>query len=743
VERVVYQHPESDFCILRVKLDKGFEAPGEALFQSARTTAVGRWTEPREKERVRLTGRWVEHRTHGLQFEFATVEDLPPSDKAGLVRYLSSSAFQGVGEKLATRIVDKLGEETLERIADEPSALDGIRGLTAAVAERVARTVSERFKSHHVQAYLRGIGLGPLQALSVVEALGESCDTLLAADPYRLAEVPGLGFATADRTAQQQGIVRDDPRRVAAAARHSLDAASNDGHSLQTVRDLSERIHELIGEVPSAAIYQALAALESRDAIACARELEQDELDELGGEDEGARYPDTLRVYLPWHITCERGVATNLQCLLAVGDAEPLADAAKLAKAEAAISIALHETQREAVLTLLSSPVALLTGGPGVGKTTIVQLVVGLAEAHGRKVMLASPTGRAAKRLSEATGREAKTVHRLLGWRPGEGFEHDYDNPLEADIVIVDEVSMLDLLLAHALLKAVQPPTRLIMVGDPDQLPSVGAGNVLADLLRSGDIPTARLTHIFRQAEGSLIVRNAHRVLSGELPQLPEKGDRGADFYWFPAEDPAACAERVEEVVTRRIPETFGLDWVKDVQVIVPMYRGECGVDALNERLRQSRDLGGRELQRGPYAYRVGDRVMQIKNDYERVVFNGDMGFVSNISSDGKLTVEYPEQDVVYSGGDLNELRPAYAITVHRSQGSEFPAVVLPLTTQHHVMLQRNLFYTAMTRARRLVVLVGSQRALSRAVENTQRTLRDSALVERLRRELERNAPPS
>ncbi len=728
VECVTYHNEETLYTVLKVYPDDGYEAPDGAREPlSGRITAVGKLPRVDSGMHVELIGNWTEHKAHGPQFQLDHAEVLPPADDKGLIKYLASNAFKGIGEVTAARIVEKLGSNALERMLKEPEMLDGVAGLRADTRAALLETVHAQLGSHRTHAFLRGLGLGPWQTGAVIQKLGPGCEEELRANPYVLASrVRGIGFGTADSIAKKLGMEDADPRRLQAALHFAMTTAARDGHTMQVKPRLFDRARELIGNVGESELEDALHELASRE------ELTLDSRRRVGDEEDD----EEILCYLPYLYTSEKRLASNLSALAQHG-AEAIANESELAKAEQAAEIDLHETQREAVLGLLAKPLGILTGGPGVGKTTIVQLLVTLALEKKYTVMLASPTGRAAKRLAEATGRDATTIHRMLGFDPQDGgFAHDAARPLEADIIIVDEISMLDVVLAHHLVQAIGPPTRLILVGDPDQLPSVGAGNVLSDLLGSGVIPEFRLTHIYRQAEGSLIVRNAHRILTGERPELPPRGDRDSDFYFFQAEEADDCAARLVDVVSKRIPETFGFDWMEDVQVIAPMYRGSCGVDTLNRMLREAQGIGGKEIRRGERIWRIGDRVIHTRNDYEKEIFNGDMGRIVEIYDNGGLKVEFPDREPVpYTTGELGDLQPAYAITVHRSQGSEYPVVVFPLVTQHYMMLQRHLLYTAITRARQLVVLVGSPRALDMALSNAEQRERESALGQRLRAE--------
>jgi exodeoxyribonuclease V alpha subunit len=726
LETVTYHDPTSLYSVLRLAPEPGTHVPTEGtLFAPGRVTAVGRAASPTEGTRVRLSGRWGRHATHGAQFEFVLLEVVPPTDEAGLVRYLSSKAFEGIGRTIAERIVERLGKEALEAIRKDPTTLEGVKGLRPEVASRLAKQLVEDAQLHATNGFLARHGLGPLTTQAVVARLGPACEEQIQANPFALMRVPTVGFATADKVALSLGLAVDDPRRLRAVLAHVLDKATQEGHVYLPLGRLLERAMALLsGSASRTAFLAALSELEGTRMLT----LDRDAL-----PSDTPPFAEDVPCYLPGLYDAEVSLARGIERLLTAG-AAPLADERLLAEAEAAARITLHTHQRDAVLKLLASPVALLTGGPGVGKTTIVRLVANLAAAAGTDVLLASPTGRAAKRLTEATGRDASTIHRLLRYDAETGgFVHGREKPLAPALLVIDEVSMLDVALARRLVDAVQAPSRLVLVGDPDQLPAVGPGSVLADLLASGRVPTARLTQVFRQDERSLIVSNAHLVLEGREPRFPPRGVTDSDFYFFPVEEGGeAIAERLVDVVTRRIPQSFGIDWAEDVQVLAPMYKGPAGVDALNERLRAHLPT---DVFDAASRFRKGDRVVQTRNDYEREVFNGDLGRVLRIDGDGTVFVRFSDKEVGYKRGDQADLQSAFAMTVHRSQGGEFPAVVFPLTMQHAHMLQRNLFYTAITRAKRLVVLVGERRALRAAVENAWQARRFSRLDERLRRQ--------
>lgn len=717
IEIVTYHAEDSSYTVLKIMPERAYGDPEDLI--PGRVSAVGGMTGPAEGMRLRLFGEWTSHRMHGRQFKFTRTEVLTPADKRGLVKYLSSKAFKGIGETLAERIVDKLGLNALDIIRDTPLKLDGIKGLQGAVREDLIETVQTAFLTHKLRAFLTSLELNLWQIEAVAKKYGPDCEEQLRSNPYLLSTgITGIAFRTADRAARSLGLEPDAPARIEAALVYLLDQAAGGGHTMQPEENLFASARELLGEVAqNGPLSDALALLIARREVILEEDLRE----------------GVALVYLPMYESCERLLAANLGSLSSC-DTDALATEAGLSAVEANADLVLHPDQRAAILGMLAVPVGVLTGGPGVGKTTVLKLVVELAKSAGQQVILCSPTGRAAKRMAEATGYEAATVHRTLRYDPMErSFTHNDEKPLEAGLIIIDEVSMLDVVIAHALVKAVAHGTRLLFVGDPNQLPSVAAGNVLADLLNSNCIPTWRLTQIFRQSETSRIVSNAHLILAGEFPVLPRAGEPKTDFYFFPVEGETESAQRLVDVVTDRIPTTFGLDWTRDVQVLAPMYKGECGVDNINELLREHLPEKGYELNYRDRTWREGDRVIHTKNDYEREVFNGDMGFVKSVNNDGSgLVVDYPEQDLFYEPDQLGDLRPAFAITVHRSQGSEYPCVVIPLVMRHYLMLQRHLFYTAITRAKALVVLVGSERALEVAIGNASQSLRMSGLSDRL-----------
>ncbi len=733
IERITFHSEESRWTVLRLRTEK--PAPGQqasVLFDPV-VTAVGETPRPSEGLTVRLLGRWTQHKVHGSQFEFESLEMRPPRDDAGLIKYLSSETFSGVGITIATRIVEKLGADTLERIRTEQGALNGIQGLSIPVAEELVEAIRVETGTHELHAFLLGLGLGAWQVQAVVDRYGTEVEQKLRRDPYLLSiGVTGIGFLTADRVAQKLGLSPDSLERRRAGLLHVLRKAVSDGDSFLPTEDLVARTRELLArDFSDASLVEALEGLRRMDELV----LDEHGEDGAGTEPVAARVEalPLLRAWTPVTYACESGLARALAKLLAAGRPKPWATSEDVQNHERTVGLHLDDRQRDAVLGLLSHPVGVLTGGPGVGKTTVMRWVVDLARRSGARVLLASPTGRAAKRLAEATGFEASTVHRLLGSSPGNrNFAHDPEKPLQADLVVVDEVSMLDLALAYSLVKAVTPPTRLVLIGDPDQLPSVAAGNVLADLLASHRIPTWRLSKIFRQALTSRIVTNAHRVLEGQPPRFAPQGEP-SDFFLFSTNGEAQSSERLIEVVTERIPKTFDLDWIHDVQVLAPMYRGACGVDELNERLRERIPGRPRTLELRGRTWRIGDRVIHTRNDYEREVFNGDMGHIAEFDRDQQgLLVQFPERKLHYESGELSDLQPAFAITVHRSQGGEFPCVVLPVVSQHYVMLQRHLFYTAITRAKKLCVLVGEKRAIEMAIANDSGNQRKSGLAARL-----------
>ena len=716
VERFTYRDADSGFAVVRFQ-------PSDPPLPSI--GAVGTLAHLVEGQQVTLTGKEVEDRRFGRQIRVDAVEVATPTTVEGIRAYLSSKLVKGVGPATADRILAHFGARTLEVIECEPERLAEVEGLGAKRIEQLTEAIRSQRDVQDVMVFLQGHGLGPALATRIVKRLGAGAASRIQADPYRLVDdVIGVGFQTADRLARSLGIDAEAPSRLRAGLEFLLaQAATRDGHCFLPRDDLVQSTATLL-QTNSETVAAAL------DELLTKRRVLAEPADTVATESDPI-YP--LRLH-----QAECGVAGLLDDLLDRGRKHPLPvkpDGAVEWFSERA-GFALPEGQQRALQTALTSPVTVVTGGPGVGKTTIVRGLVEILGAKGLRVALAAPTGRAAKRMEESTGLSARTIHRLLEFHPGTGrFQRIEDAPIEADMVVVDETSMLDVQLAHDLMRAIDSRTKLVFVGDVDQLPAVGPGQVLHDLIESRRLPVVRLTEVFRQVGGetSGIVRAAHSILDGKVPD--SGADSDSDFFYVETPDSLTTRQAIETMLTQRIPKAFGMDPVRDVQVLCPMYRGEAGADTLNSRLQNLLNPDQLELERAGKHFRVGDKVMQVRNDYDLDVHNGDTGFIVRIDKVlGSLEVDFSGRRVEYAAGDIDQLVPAYAITVHRAQGSEYPAVVIPLVGEHFLMLRRALLYTALTRGKRLVVLVGTRNALERAVASADEQRRNTGLASRLRR---------
>ncbi len=744
IERITYHNEENGYTVAQLTPDGA----------SYTVTVVGNMLGINVGESVAITGVWAAHPQYGRQFKADTVRTVLPATIAGLEKYLGSGLIKGVGPVTAKRIVRKFGLDTLRMIEDEPARLREVLGVGRVRADLIARAWAEQQKIKEVMLFLQSHNVSTGLAVRIYKQYGDDAVPIVQTDPYRLArEVYGIGFITADKIARELGISHDAPERVAAGIGYVLGQAAAEGNVYLPAAELTTRSAELLGVTPA----QAEAGIR---ALKEAEEVWVEEPTPAAAP----RLAEERPVYLIPFYRGEIGVTNRLRRLTEAREDRLTTFRAfdwpaAFAVLQAQNRMPLTPKQMVAVQAALTHRLTVLTGGPGTGKTTTVRSILRLAEAAGARVLLASPTGRAAKRLTETTDRPAKTIHRLLEFKPAEGmtFQRNEENPLEADLIIVDEASMLDLLLTNHLLKAIPPGAHLLLVGDIDQLPSVGAGNVLEDVIAAIELEVkakvkvegvsasastsaltsacsvVRLDTIFRQPEGSYIITNAHRINRGEMPILDNK--TALDFFLFKEEDPAAAADLVVELAQERIPRKFGLK-PEQIQVLSPMHRGEVGVAALNARLQAALNppaTGKAERIVGGRAFREGDRMMQIRNNYDKDVFNGDMGQVMRIDLENQIVdVRLDDRGVTYDFLELDELVHAYAVSVHKAQGSEFPAVVIPLLPTHYMMLQRNLLYTAVTRAQKLVVLVGSPRAIGIAIKNDRAKERHSGLAERL-----------
>jgi len=715
LDYVTYHNEDSGFTIARFIR----EDTGEPI------TVVGTISARNVGETLEIRGQWTKHERYGNQFRVIEYRPVLPTSAEGIKRYLGSGLIKGLGPVTAERIVATFGDQTLDVIDTHPERLREVERLGPKRVRQIREAWEEQRGVRDVVIFLQQHGIGTSQSHRIWRQYGGDSVAIVRHNPYRLAEdIRGIGFRTADQIAQKVGIANDDPRRLAAGLAYVVSRATEQGHTYLPVDTLTDNAVENLG-VDAEIVTKALEDV-----------VQSGNLIRRTGADA------TERIFLPEYDEAEREIAERLVALLQARRAESAASEqsaeAIIAKIEARTRVEYAPKQREAILAALVEGVLVMTGGPGTGKTTTVRGIIGELTRRRTSLALCAPTGRAAKRLSEVTGVEARTIHRMLGWQPERGaFQHDADFPLPEDALLVDEASMIDTMLFRDVLRALKPGARLVLVGDSDQLPSVGPGEVLRNIIDSGVVPVVRLDTVFRQASESHIITNAHRINRGVIPSL--KNERDGDFFFLSEDDPEAAANLIVDLVQRRLPDGYGVDPVRDIQVLAPMYRGDTGANELNARLQDALNPNGQAITRGQHQFRVGDKVIVTRNNYQKNVFNGDIGRIVGVDTDeGKLMIDMNiggegALHVTYDFDELDELTLAYAISVHRSQGSEFPFVVMPITTQHYMMLQRNVVYTAVTRAKRLMVLVGSKRALALAVKNVVVADRFTALTERLR----------
>ena len=711
VERVTFFSPETRYTVARLRVTDS----------NRPITIIGTTAGLHPGEKLKVTGSWQEHPRYGQQLKIETLETCLPASVDGISAYLASGLIAGIGPKTAKRLVDHFQENTLAVLDTAPGRLSEAPG----VGEKIAGRIADAWRAHHglrhVMTFLQDHGVTLAHASRIYDLYGDTAAECLSADPYVLADDwPGTGFVIADAIARHMGTPADDPKRIAACLNHTLERFVADGHVYVPDEELVLKCHAVFGIDPVTA-HGALAQMAQNQILVIEPPVK------IG--DPGAVFPVRLH-------EAETRLANRIKTLRGIPSSIP--DPGKnFIRTQIVSRLAIQPSAEQlAVLeSVLNHKVAIIAGGPGTGKTTLIRSISELCRSLKLKLALAAPTGRAARRLAAVTGREAFTVHRLLGFNPHEELpEKDRDDPVEADVIVVDEASMVDTMLMHYLAEAVPLMSTLILVGDAHQLPSVGPGNVLEDMIASQTIQTFELTEIFRQAMESAIVRNAHRVRQGQAPALPaaENGDDLGDFYFIERQHPDTAVETIVDLCTRMIPRNFNLDPAADIQVLTPMHKGQAGTINLNRVLQARLNPAAAETA-GVSIFRPGDKVIHTKNNYVKEVFNGDIGIVVDVDKRAEtLTVDYEGRPVPYLFSELEELLLAYAITVHKSQGSEYPCVVIALMTQHYPMLQRNLLYTAMTRGKRLVVIVGTQRALAVALENDRSGRRRSRLAIRL-----------
>ncbi len=722
IERITFHNEENGYTVAKVRLQG----------RSDLATVVGNLLSVNAGEVLLLKGQWQSHTKYGEQFRISSYQSVIPATVKGIEKYLGSGLIKGIGPVMAKRLVSRFGAETLDIISKKTERLREVDGIGEKRIEMIRSAWEEQKEIRDVMLFLQGNGVSPAYAVRIYRQYGREAVRVVQDNPYRLAmDIFGIGFITADRIAGNFGIPKDSLIRAEAGVLYVLNQLSDDGHVYYPYEPLISECKKVL-DVGDEPVSGAFSRISGDKKIF---------IEDMGHDDSGGR---NKGVYLSRYHVAESGIARNLKTLCSYPKQMKIFDKDKaIDRVQRELSITLAEKQKEALSEAFDRKVMVITGGPGTGKTTIINSVIRAYRRIGHSVVLAAPTGRAAKRMAEATGFEAKTLHRLLEFSPGEGrFKKNEDEPLEADLIIIDETSMVDTILMHHFLKAVPRHATLILVGDVDQLPSVGAGNVLKDIIDSGVVPSVRLNEIFRQSRKSLIIVNAHRINSGQMP-LSDVGEGELhDFYFFPAEEPEDALKKVIELCAEKIPNRFGYDPLNDIQVITPMHRGTIGAANLNTELQNALNPSAEELTHAGKKIRKGDKAMQIRNNYDKEVYNGDIGRVAGIDRElQEVVVDYDGRRVAYDFSELDEVVPAYAITVHKSQGSEYPVVVMPLLTQHYMLLQRNLLYTAITRGKRMVVIVGTKKAVAIAVKNNKPLMRYTFLRERLKSLMDSRLP--
>jgi exodeoxyribonuclease V alpha subunit len=717
IERITFANEENGFTIAKLKVQ------GEKEL----VTVVGSFPGINPGEVLELLGEWSNHPKFGSQFKAVKFKSVIPATVAGIEKYLGSGLIKGIGPVMASRLVKRFKENTLEIIDTDPDRLTEVEGIGEKRVQMIRNAWEAQKEIREVMVFLQGHGVSSTYAAKIYRQYGKESIKVVQENPYRLAvDIFGIGFKTADKIAGNLGIDRNSEIRAEAGILYVLHELADDGHVYYPYELLIEASQKIL-EVDKEIIIKGLAKLFEERKIVL-EDLNEPKTDFIANH---------KAVYLTGYHVAEQNIALKLKVLLnSPSNLRQIDEEKALEWVQKRLDIQLTEMQKRGVKTAIKEKVMVLTGGPGTGKTTIIKAILEIYRRLTSKIIMGAPTGRAAKRMSEATGWEAKTLHRVLEWSPKEmGFKKDGDHPLDADVVIVDEASMIDNLLMHHFLKAVPRGVVLILVGDVNQLPSVGAGNVLKDIIASGVIPVVELNEIFRQAMGSLIITNAHRINQGEFPRIPDpKEETPQDFYFIQKEKPEDVAATILDLVTNRIPSRFKMNPINDIQVLTPMHRGVIGAENLNKVLQEALNNSQVQLPRGGKIYKLGDKVMQIKNDYDKEVFNGDIGRITRIDSEEQeVTVDFDGRQVEYDFSDLNELVLAYAVSVHKSQGSEYPVVVMPVHISHYMLLQRNLIYTGVTRARKLVIIVGTKKALRIGIRNNKIRKRFTGLCKKLK----------